>query len=216
MRTRRLLFFSLVLLLVSLACSLRPFWSGPVAGPIEQTETPVFVSGIGIGNFNHGELKILYDQAKVSTANEGWFKPMFGCWPASYYDDGSGYLKLTDDIILGFCSWTSPSAVNPSVTWNTRGNLQGYLVRSLTQGTNEIEFEFDTQANYFTHTVDIKFMGQGSMTTSDHAEGIATFSATCYSSGPEDMCTHTAGNDVIRRKSWQINGSVPWTMDFTP
>lgn len=209
MRTKRLIFFTLILLLVSMACLIpQPFWAGPVAGPIEKTLTPIVESGTY--NFNHGELKILYDQATITTPNEGWLKPSFGCWPTSYYDDGSGYLKLVDEVLLGYCSWNSPSAINPSVTWNTKGNLQGGLE------DKEIIFEFDTQADYFTHTIDIKFKGRGPFDR-NHAEGIAKFVATCHSNGPETLCNHmTAAGDMVSRNSWQIKGTVPWRMDFTP
>ena len=209
MKTKRLLFFSLILLLVSMACSSRPFWVGPVAGPIEQTETPIV--GIGTKNFNHGELIILHEQATITTTNEGWFKPQYGCWPTSYYDDGGGYLKIINGVILGYCKWTSPSAILPSVTWNNKGNLQGNLIDS-----TRVQFEFDNQADYFSYTIDIKFIGVGTMKDYSHAEGTASFTATCTSAIPEPSCTFLIGDEIITRKSFQIVGEVPWTMDFTP
>ena len=215
MKTKRLLLFPVIILFLGTACGLfTPFWSGSVAGPIEQTQTPILETGSR--NFNHGELIILYDQASITTANEGWFKPQFGCWPTSYYDDGGGYLRLSYQFnqpgeIMGYCSWTSPSDLNPSVTWNTRGNLQGVV-----DDDNKVSFEFDTQANYFVNTVDIKFIGGGTI-KGEHAEGNATFTATCHSNGPENNCNNmTTGGEMVSRNSWQIKGTVPWTMDFTP
>ena len=215
MRTKRLLFFYFTLLFAGLACGTSP--SEPVAIPIEQTETPDPYVGINV--FDHGELKILYENPTISTANESWMKPSYGCWPTSHYDDGGGYLRLVEGEtagtrdVLGFCSWTSPSDSDPSVTWNSTGNLQGTVAAGRFKW---VEFEFNTQADYFTHVIDIKFGGNGDLKGS-HAEGSAAFVANCRSNGSEANCeSMTAAGETISRSSWTIRGTVYWTMDFTP
>ncbi|MFH2040112.1 MAG: hypothetical protein ABIJ65_11830 [Chloroflexota bacterium] len=131
MRTTRIRLIVASLLMASLACNLIPesliprliFSTPPGLESGNETATPPpGITPTTAGSINSGgespggELHFLTDEASISTAGEGWFKPNFGCWPSSYYDDGGGYLRITAGILEGFCSWTSPSQINPQVT----------------------------------------------------------------------------------------------------
>jgi hypothetical protein len=185
-----------------------PSWQPQPPPGIVPTDTPA----TDTSNQGHWVLNFLTDQTSTLAADNAWYKPVHGCWPPDYYDDGGGYLDFEGSFLEGHCAWKSPSPVNPQVTWNTTGTLTG--LHDLVTG--EVSFTLETQAEYFTHVIDIKYEASGEFTARGHAEGIASFSSTCFSEAPEPNCTHTVGMDVVREDSWQIDGSVPWTMDSQP
>ncbi|MFH2040113.1 MAG: hypothetical protein ABIJ65_11835 [Chloroflexota bacterium] len=83
--------------------------------------------------------------------------------------------------------------------------------------TGEIDFTYKTSAHYPNFmNVSIEYYGNGTFTGNQHAEGSANFTAVCNSIGEELNCTNTVGGETIRRKTWTIEGRVPWIMDFTP
>ncbi len=224
MRSMRIRLIIASLLLASLACnmpfqiqlpkSLIPWLLVSTPPGLEATLAPTTDgSGDNDNPTPDGELRFLTDETSIWTEGESWFKPVFGCWPSSYYDDGGGYLRVTAGILDGYCSWTSPSQVNTAVNWNTGGTLTG--THNLMTG--EIQFTFNTSAHYpNNNNIKLEFIGTGEYTSMVLAEGNATFTATCNSIGEGENCTHTVDGQTIRRKSWQISGSVPWRMDFPP
>ena len=164
---------------------------------------------------NHANLRFLTDQA---SASESGAKPVHGCWPSDYYDDGYGYLFFTDKPyqgaydLQGSCRWTSPSDVNPQVTWNNIGKLTG----AYDQRTGVLTFHLETTAEYpYSMTVKVIFDGTGYFTSPTHAEGTALWHSICSSLGDENHCGTPPGSQEATRKSWDISGTVPWTMDFT-
>ena len=199
MKSYRIAQFILILLLMSLACKL------PTPG--KTPEPNVFYPNL----LYVGELTFMTDQA---TASEAGYKPVHGCWPPSYYDDGLGYLNFVEEGLLqGVCAWESPSEVNPLVTWNTEGFLRGTYELS----TGALIFHLETQADYpLMSTINLTFDATGFFTSPTHAEGIASYTSTCRSIGPEDHCGTTPGASENTHKSWNITGTVPWTMDFGP
>ena len=167
-----------------------------------SVETDIFLSG--------GELRFGLDKAETSETGN---KPAQGCWPSTYFDDGSGFLmRSKTGKVEGRCDWKSPSEVNPQVTWNNTGYLLGkYIIE-----TGEVTFRLGTQADYPELGTVIKnnFDAKGFMTSGSHAEGEAEFTSICQSTTVEPRCgVDSSGNP---RKSWNVSGKVPWTIDFLP
>jgi hypothetical protein len=161
----------------------------------------------------NGELRFAVDKA---TANSAGMKPAMGCWPSTYYDDGSGYLKITaDGTIEGFCAWKTPSSKNPQVNWNTSGTMNG----TYNPINGEVKFYLDTEADYpavNNMKITVSFDGTGSFTTASHAEGSATFHSTCQSPDDHPSCgVPPPGSTAAATATWDVTGTVPWTMDFT-
>lgn len=166
------------------------------------TETKFLLSG--------GELRFALDKALTSETGN---KPAQGCWPSTYFDDGSGYLSISKaGEVEGRCGWTSPSEINPQVTWNNTGQLLG----KFNNQTKEVTFRLDAQAEYPELGTIIKnvFEASGFMTSSMHAEGEANFSSTCQSTTDEPRCG--VDSNGLPRSSWSVTGNVPWTIDFSP
>jgi hypothetical protein len=159
-----------------------------------------------------GELRFAVDKA---TANSAGMQPAMGCWPATYYDDGSGYLKLTSTGMLeGVCAWKTPSSKNPDVTWNTNGTLSG----TYDSITGVVAFHFDTVADYPAQNnmkITVSFDATGSFTSTTHAEGNASFHSTCRSPEEQPSCgAPPPGSTAAATATWDVTGTVPWTMDF--
>jgi hypothetical protein len=203
---RSLLLISL--LLVSLACSLSIFYPPVTPNPSGVTDDPSKY------DLSHGELAFVYDKTIISS--EGWeiFIPRYGCHPASDFDEGGGYLNIKEGDVKGYCSMKPFSSERyPNADFSSTGILEGYFHKK----SGEINFTFETQADYITtRTIDIRFEASGKFTSTNHAEGIADFMATCNPKGPDGQCDYGNATQTIRAKSYQVYGSVPWTMDFTP
>ena len=189
------------LLSLSLACSLTNL------GTTSSTPEPYIFEP---RDLNNGELRFIVEKA---VASETGASPVHGCWPSSYYDDGFGYLIfMKPGVLEGDCHWNSPSQKNLAITWNTAGTLDGVYEQS----TGAIIFHMETTAEYPNSSIiTVIFDGTGFFTSPTHAEGQASFASTCRSIGKENHCASAPGSTENTRASWDITGSVPWTMDFT-
>ena len=228
---RYLASFLIVCFALTLACGLPTWFFAPSPIPpntpaptLADTQTPTQAQTglqatvdnppkLNLLDLRQGELRFLVNQA---TASEPGAKPSQGCWPTSYYDDGGGFLRAAPDgKLTGTCAWKTPNKKNALVTWNTTGALNG----DLDPKTGRLVFHLQTSAEYprLHTTILVSFEGNGSFTTPLHAEGIATFTSTCASSSTEEGSCGTEPTDQTKRRSvWNITGSVPWTLDFSP
>lgn len=174
--------------------------------PIADT-APTRISEV---NLRGGELR--FDLTKASADSIG-IKPAQGCWPSSYFDDGSGSLTLSPEgILAGTCKWTSGASQNPQVTWSNWGDLRGILDKA----TGKLSFTLATRSEYPENktVIDIKFTGNGQFIDKFHAEGLATYITICQSKGPIPGCSIDSSG--VNRETWEVNGSVPWNLDFSP
>ena len=181
----------------------------------------VFLAGCNVGDtslflpengveLNFGEL--LFDLSSTK-AGEAEYKPVQGCWPSSYFDDGSGSLTLSPEGILkGSCQWISPSLRNTQINWNNFGELQGtYDAKS-----GKVTFSLITRAEYPENgtEISIAFNGEGHFISKTRAEGLATFNSICEALTSFSYCGVDADNH--NRSRWEISGDVSWTMVFEP
>ena len=208
MKSMRKSLLLISVLLVSLACDMSILYPPITPNPPGVTEDP------SINSKSHGELAFVYDKTTISTEGYEIFIPRYGCHPSSDYDEGSGFLQIKMGIVKGYCSMKPFSSERyPNADFSSTGILEGYFDME----SGEITFTFETQADYIVdRTIDIKFKGNGNFTSTNHAEGMASFIATCNPKGPDGQCDYGNADKTIRAKSYQVYGSVPWTMDFTP
>lgn len=157
-----------------------------------------------------GELQFNLD---TTTTDEMGYKPVQGCWPSSYFDDGSGSLTLSPNgILIGKCQWVPPSSRNPQINWTSFGELQGtYDAKS-----GKVTFVLLTWSDYPENgtKISISFSGEGYFVSKTRAEGLATYVSICQSLTSISHC----GVDVNgqNRSSWEISGNLSWILVFEP
>lgn len=157
-----------------------------------------------------GELQFILDS---TVSSENGYKPVQGCWPSSYFDDGSGNLTLSPEgEIKGGCQWISPSSRNPQIDWNNFGELHG----SYEEKSGKVTFSLVTLAEYPENgtKITISYSGEGYFISKYRAEGLATYISICQSLTSILNCGVDVNNQ--KRSSWEITGDVPWILVFEP